>query len=162
MSEFLSISIPQCNRLNTVRDLILSIETQYYVGNVYNLEVEIDNSYVAEGRVVHNCLFIAGSKRVLSANKAKILEDRQTKYEYKEIEQLSRLQFEYDQLRWAPDYIESERNNYYWIPCIDTSEGLAQDDSVINLFRLAVRDAEWLKENKIKTVYDAFYLKQNF
>lgn len=108
----------------------------------------------------YNCLFIAGSKRVLSANKAKILEDRQTKYEYKEIEQLSRLQFEYDQLRWAPDYIESERNNYYWIPCIDTSEGLAQDDSVMNIFRLAVRDADWLKENKIKTVYDAFYLKQ--
>lgn len=139
---------------------IKKIETQYYVGDVYNLEVEIDNSYVAEGRVVHNCLFIAGSKRVLSANKAKILEDRQIKYTHKEIEQLNRLQFDYDQLRWAPDYIEAERNNYYWIPCIDTSEGLAQDDSVMNIFRLAVRDAEWLKENKIKTVYDAFYLKQ--
>jgi intein/homing endonuclease len=35
---------------------IKTIETKHYDGYVYNLEVEEDNSYVAEGISVHNCL----------------------------------------------------------------------------------------------------------
>lgn len=109
----------------------------------------------------YNIQFIAGSKRVLSASKAKILEERSTDYKFKEIEILDkRLTFEYGELRWAPDYIEQERNKYYWVPALDISEGLGQDDSVINIFRLMVRSKEWLQENKIRTMYDAFYLKQ--
>lgn len=105
--------------------------------------------------------FLAGSKRVLSATKAKTLENRCVTYQTKEIELLTkRLRFPYNELRWAPDYIEHERNNYYWVTAIDVSEGLGQDDSVINLNRLMVRSNEWLAENKIKTMYDAFYLKQ--
>ncbi len=34
---------------------IRKIETEYYKGNVYNLEVEKDNSYVSEFCCVHNC-----------------------------------------------------------------------------------------------------------
>ena len=34
---------------------IRSVEIEHYEGFVYNLEVEEDNSYVAEGVVVHNC-----------------------------------------------------------------------------------------------------------
>jgi hypothetical protein len=109
----------------------------------------------------YNIQFIAGSKRVLSAIKAKELEKRTETYKTKDIEILTkRLRFPYNELRWAPDYIESERNNYYWVSMLDISEGLGQDDSVINMFRLMVRPREWLIENKIKTMYDAFYLKQ--
>jgi hypothetical protein len=109
----------------------------------------------------YGCQFIAGSKRVLSAPKAKELEARTETYKSMDIELLSkRLRFPYNELRWAPDYIESERNKYYWVSMLDISEGLGQDDSVINLFRLMVRPKEWLMENKIKTMYDAFYLKQ--
>lgn len=109
----------------------------------------------------YGCQFIAGSKRVLSAPKAKELEERTETYKHLDIELLSkRLRFPYNELRWAPDYIESERNKYYWVSMLDISEGLGQDDSVINLFRLMVRPKEWLMENKIKTMYDAFYLKQ--
>lgn len=109
----------------------------------------------------YNIQFVAGSKRVLSAFKAKELEERNVKYEHKELEILNkRLRVPYTELRWAPDYIEHERNNYYWVSMLDISEGLGLDDSVINLFRLMVRPKEWLMENKIKTLYDAFYLKQ--
>jgi len=109
----------------------------------------------------YNIQFLAGSKRVLSATKAKTLEERSVVYQTKEIEILTkRLRFPYNELRWAPDYIESERNNYYWVTAVDVSEGLGQDDSVINLNRLMVRSKEWLLENKLKTMYDAFYLKQ--
>lgn len=105
--------------------------------------------------------FIAGSKRVLSASTAKKLEARTTKYEHREIEVLDkRLRVDYSELRWAPDFIEADRNKYYWVTALDISEGLGQDDSVLNMFRLMVRSDEWLKENKIKTLSDAFYLKQ--
>lgn len=109
----------------------------------------------------YNIQFIAGSKRVLSASKAKILEERAKKYKHLDIDILNkRLPFEYNELRWNDEYVEQDRHNYYWIPALDISEGLGQDDTVINIFRIEVRSKEWLEENKIKTMYDAFYLKQ--
>jgi len=111
----------------------------------------------------YNIQFVAGSKRVLSATKAKILEERSVKYKYNEFEVLDkRLKFTYDELRWHPDFNLADINKYYWVSILDISEGLGQDDSVINGFRLMVRDKEWLKENKIKSMYDAFYLKQTY
>jgi uncharacterized protein YlzI (FlbEa/FlbD family) len=140
---------------------IKKIDKEYYKGLIYNLEVEIDNSYVAEGRVVHNCQFIAGSKRVLSASKAQELNDRDIKYKYRKIDLLEdRLKFPYDELIWHPDFNLEDRFNHYWLTIIDTSEGLGADDSVMNLFRLCVRDDEWLKNNKIRNMYEAFYFKQ--
>lgn len=107
--------------------------------------------------------FIAGSKRILSAKKAKQLNERDKKYKHKQLEWLeNKLRFEYDQLRFDPDFNILDRLNYYWAITIDTSEGLGQDDSVINGFRLMVRDEEWLKNNKIRALHEAFYLKQTF
>jgi len=46
-----SIWIEKENMLSTIR----SVEEEYYQGNVHNLEVEDDNSYMLESGVVHNC-----------------------------------------------------------------------------------------------------------
>jgi len=40
---------------NNKNDLISQIEEIHYVGKVYNLEIEDDNSYIANGISVHNC-----------------------------------------------------------------------------------------------------------
>jgi hypothetical protein len=109
----------------------------------------------------YNIQFIAGSKRVLSANKAKDLDTRSRKFKYKTIDILEqKLKFPYDDLLWDPNFDIGDINNYYWLTLIDTSEGLGADSSVINFFRLMVRDDEWLKNNKIRNMYDAFYFKQ--
>lgn len=111
----------------------------------------------------YNIQFIAGSKRILSAKKAKELNERDKKYKYRDLELLDeKLRIPYDELRFDPDFIEQERDKYYWACSIDTSEGLGQDDSVINFFRLMVRDEEWLKNNNIRALHEAFYLKQTF
>ena len=111
----------------------------------------------------YNLQFIAGSKRILSATKTKELEERRIKYKNIEIELLSkRLRFTLNELRFAPDYIEQERNKYFWTITLDVGEGLGLDYSVINGFRLMVRSDEWLNEHKIKSMYDAFYLKQTY
>lgn len=110
----------------------------------------------------YNIQFIAGSKRVLSANKAKELDERTIKYKHVKIDELDkRLKFPYDEFRISPDLVIQERNKYYWLSVLDTSEGLGQDDSVINMFRLMVRDEEWLKKNKLRNMYEAFYFKQS-
>lgn len=35
--------------------VITSIKKEKYIGKVYNIEVEEDNSYVCEDFIVHNC-----------------------------------------------------------------------------------------------------------
>jgi len=106
--------------------------------------------------------FIAGSKRVLSANVAKVLEDRSCEYEYREVDILDRrLQVEYEQLRFAPDFNEATRHQYHWLSIADISEGLGLDDTVVNWFRLMPRSKEWLETHKIKSLHDAFYYKQS-
>jgi len=112
----------------------------------------------------YNIQFIAGSKRVLSVKKAKELEDRCIKYTNVEIDAFKRLRFKTPEFRWHPEFQPSPEmlGDYYWMTSTDVSEGLELDDSVINGFRLMVRSPEWLIENKVKSLYDAFYLKQTF
>lgn len=45
---------------------VASIDTEEYQGDVYNIEVEGDNSYVAEGIGVHNCVSFGTNKAVES------------------------------------------------------------------------------------------------
>lgn len=42
--------------------LVRSVETEDFTGDVYNLSVSGDHSYVVEGRVVHNCDFNLGQE----------------------------------------------------------------------------------------------------
>ncbi len=108
----------------------------------------------------YNIQFIAGSKRVLSSKAANRIEKRVIPYSWEQIEIFEKLRFTYDELKWHPDFDHSTRHKYHWVTKIDVSEGLGLDYSVLNLFRIMVKDLEWLKENKIKNLYEAFYLKQ--
>lgn len=141
----------------------MSLQTIFDITNWKENEVKLiggEENFNQE----YNIQFVTGSNRVLSAQKAKDLDNRVKKYENRQIELLeNRLRFPYmDNLRFDPDFIERDRNNYYWFASIDTSEGLGQDDSVLNFFRLMVRSDEWLKNNKIRALHEAFYLKQTF
>ncbi len=109
----------------------------------------------------YNLQFIAGSKRILSEVTTKRIDDRAYNYEYTDIDIINKkIKFFTDELKQAKDFDHSKRNDYYQFTSIDTSEGLGLDYSVFNLFRLMLKDIDWLKENKIKKLEDAFYLKQ--
>ena len=45
---------------------VMNTETIQYDGTVYNLEVEVDHSYTANGRAVHNCFFLDYGSSALS------------------------------------------------------------------------------------------------
>ncbi len=108
----------------------------------------------------YNIQFISGSKRILNAKTAMRLDARKTEYSWDKIDVLERLRFTYDELRWHPDFIHSEHKKVYGITTIDVSEGLGQDYSTMNMFQLKLRPAEWLANNKIKNMFEAFQLKQ--
>lgn len=66
-----NVQIRQCNKSKydaknndiakyCMHSAVREVTTEYYKGTVYNLSVQYDESYVAEGRVVHNCSFEAG------------------------------------------------------------------------------------------------------
>lgn len=66
-----SVQIRQCNKSKydaknndiakyCMHSAVREVSTEYYKGTVYNLSVQYDESYVADGRVVHNCSFEAG------------------------------------------------------------------------------------------------------
>jgi hypothetical protein len=83
-------------------------------------------------------------------------------HEIPEIEQMSHL--EYKELKWIedrPDIFEwSEMRNYYYALGIDLSEGLGQDFSVINIFRIMPKTEEEVINDRIESVYDFFRLEQ--
>lgn len=108
----------------------------------------------------YNIQFISGSKRILSAKTVTKLEARKTVYSWDNVEPLNRLQFTYDELRWHPEFLHAERKKIYGINTLDISEGLGQDYSTVNMFKLCLRSPEWLAEHKIKNMFEAFYLKQ--
>lgn len=110
----------------------------------------------------YNIQFIAGSKRILSANKSTELDKRAVKYTETDLYEFSKFKFDIKSVRFSPDFNLADINKYYWVTATDMGEGLGQDYSVINGARLMVRDEEYLQNNDIKTLYDAFYLKQTF
>lgn len=66
-----NVQIRQCNKSKydaknndiakyCMHSAVREVSTEYYKGTVYNLSVQYDESYVADGRVVHNCSFEAG------------------------------------------------------------------------------------------------------
>lgn len=110
----------------------------------------------------YNLQFIAGSKLVLDANKSKELDTRAVKFVEVDVPEIKSLRFDVHSVRFDPDFDMRDLHKHYWVTTTDMAEGLGQDFSVINGFRLMVRDDEWLRNNEIQSLYDAFYLKQTF
>jgi len=103
--------------------------------------------------------FVSGAKRILNTKTCMRLDDRRVEYISQETGFEKRLKFPF-QLQWHPNFDPSTRGQWHWFTSVDISEGLGQDSSVIDFYRLMVRSDQWLKENQIKTVSEAFYLEQ--
>lgn len=108
----------------------------------------------------YNLQFLSGAKRILSAKTTVLIEERKTKYSWDEIEVLNKLRFMYDELLWDKEFIHSDRKKIYGVTSIDLSEGLGLDYTTMSIFNTVVRSKEWLKDNKIKNMTEAFQLKQ--
>ena len=110
--------------------------------------------------------FINASKSLLNEAIIQELLDNKKNYEWEELTELeNKLKFSYKDLKWVDDdelYRPIERKNYKVVISVDISEGLGQDYSVINIFRLNIKNKKTIDAQKAayKSVVDFFKLDQ--
>ncbi len=95
--------------------------------------------------------FINASKSLLSEDIIDELLHNKKNYVWEEIPEFNRLRFDYHDLKWVDDddiFIPLMRKNYKIVIAVDLSEGLGQDYSVINIFRIREKEKELVEFQK--------------
>ena len=110
--------------------------------------------------------FINASKSLLNEAIIDDLLKNKKNYEFEEIDEFQKkLKFSYKELKWIEDdelFIPIRRKDYRIVVSVDISEGLGQDYSVINIFRLDHKSRELIEAQKVsyKSIVDFFRLSQ--
>lgn len=109
--------------------------------------------------------FINSSKSLLNEAIIDELLKSKRNYIHGEIDEFSRLKFSYEDLKWIDDdgvFIPIKRKDYKIVVSVDISEGLGQDYSVINIFKISEKPKELIEiqKNSYKSIVDFFRLEQ--
>ncbi len=110
--------------------------------------------------------FINSSKSLLGEGIIEDLLKNKKHYEWEEIFEFSKkIRFSYEGLKWIEDdelFIPVRRKDYKFVLSVDISEGLGQDYSVINIFRIGNKPKELIEAQKLsyKSLVDFFRLEQ--
>jgi hypothetical protein len=110
--------------------------------------------------------FINSSKSLLSEAIIDELLKSKKNYVYEEIfEFKNKLKFSYEDLRWVDDdesFAPIKRKEYKYVLSVDISEGLGQDYSIINIFRISEKPIDIIEsqKHKYKSIADFFRLEQ--
>jgi hypothetical protein len=109
--------------------------------------------------------FINSSRNLLSEGLIDELTKNKKEYEWRELPEFDRLKFSYRDLSWVKSeeiYIPEQKKNIKVIISVDLSEGLGQDYSVINIFKLGIKDVETIErqKSKFKSIVDFSKLEQ--
>jgi hypothetical protein len=109
--------------------------------------------------------FINGSKSLLNESLIEDLLKGKRHYEFQELDELKKLRFSYQDLKWIDDddaFIPIKRKEYKIVMSVDISEGLGQDYSIINIFKVNQKSTELIEEQKFryKSITDFFRLEQ--
>lgn len=110
--------------------------------------------------------FINSSKSLLNESIIDELLKGKKNYIFEQIPEFDRkLRFSYSDLKWVDDdeiFIPLMRRDYKIVLSVDISEGLGQDYSVINIFRISQKSKELIEIQKpsYKSISDFFKLEQ--
>ena len=110
--------------------------------------------------------FINASRSLLEEGLIEELQETQEKYEFMPINEMDdKLRFSYRDLMWTTNrdiYDSPMRKHIKGLISVDIAEGLGQDYSVINIFRLIPKSPEEIEKNKdkFKNVTDFYKLVQ--
>jgi hypothetical protein len=110
--------------------------------------------------------FINASKSLLNESIIDELLKSKKNYIHEEIDEFKkRIRFSYEDLKWVDDdnlFIPVRRKSYKIILSVDIAEGLGQDYSVINIFKISPKSRELIELQKAsyKTIVDFFKLEQ--
>lgn len=110
--------------------------------------------------------FINASKSLLNEAIIDDLLRNKKNYVFEEIEDFDRkLKFSYSDLKWVDDddlFLPNKRKDYKIVISVDISEGLGQDYSIINIFRVSEKPRDLIESQKdsYKSIVDFFRLEQ--
>jgi hypothetical protein len=109
--------------------------------------------------------FYAASNLTFSEDMLARISEDEEKFVWHEIPEFERLpHIDYREFKWISDrediFTWENRKNYWYAIGIDIAEGLGQDYSVLNLFRIMPRNKDELKNARIESVYDFFKFEQ--
>lgn len=110
--------------------------------------------------------FINSSNSLLSESMMSNLLDSRTEFQWREIPEFDKkLSFYYKGLTWTTDediFNEEFRKKYKIIISVDLAEGLGQDYSVINIFKVDVKDYDIIEKfrHRFTRLNDFFKLEQ--
>lgn len=110
--------------------------------------------------------FINSSKSLLNEAIIDELLKGKKNYKFEEISEFeNKLKFSYSDLKWIDDdeiFSPINRNQYKFILSVDISEGLGQDYSIINIFKISEKSKELIEIQKpsYKSIIDFFRLEQ--
>lgn len=110
--------------------------------------------------------FINASKSLLNEAIIDHLLKNKKDYSWEKLDEFERrLKFSYKDLKWVVDdelFLPLLRKEYKFVISVDISEGLAQDYSVINIFRINTKSRELIDLQKVayKSLVDFFKLDQ--
>ena len=107
--------------------------------------------------------FVTGDKILFNKETIDLLKSWQKPFDYIELPQFSKLKMSYESLKFVRDlnlFNPLKAKDYYNVISIDLSEGLAKDYSVINIFRLSLRDKTEIEKYKFESLYELFKIEQ--
>lgn len=109
--------------------------------------------------------FINSSRNVIDEAIIDDLMKNKKDYVWRELPKFNNLKFSYKDLQWIDDlsiFDPNLRRDYKLILSVDISEGLGQDYSVINIFKISPKDFETIErqKHKYKSIVDFIKLDQ--
>ncbi len=109
--------------------------------------------------------FINASKSLLNEAIIDDLLKGKVNYEWRELDEFTKLRFSYKDLKWIDNYDIFNpilRKEYKIVISVDIAEGLGQDYSVINIFKLTNKSKELIEKQKAsyENLTDFFTLQQ--
>ena len=109
--------------------------------------------------------FINSSRSLLSETLIDHMTKNKKSYDWEEFDEFNKLKFSYQDLKWNQDdsiFTPLLRRNYKVIMSVDISEGLGQDYSIINIFKISEKTRELIEsqKHKYKSIVDFFKLEQ--
>jgi len=109
--------------------------------------------------------FINESRSLISEKLIEELTRNKKPYEYEELSELDKLRFSYKDLVWIKDediFTPLQRKDLKIIISVDIAEGLGQDYSIINIFKINKKTDELIdsQKNKYKNIVDFIKLEQ--
>jgi phage FluMu gp28-like protein len=110
--------------------------------------------------------FINSSKSLLNEAIIDELLKNKKNYKFEEIAEFeNKLKFSYSDLKWIDDdeiFSPINRNEYKFILSVDIAEGLGQDYSIINIFKISEKSKELIEIQRpsYKSIIDFFRLEQ--